>query len=222
MLTRLQIATRIQTNLNDGAGVFFDIPTINESIQDAYDELIVDTQCVESVFQVNFLDNHIYYDLYNGIISDNTFYHRLSRIYNGQTNRWIRCVDSRVLDKFRFDWEASSGTPWFAYIVNFQYLGFFPHYLTALGTFDIFYKIGKDYLLTDDQVLQIPQEFIRAVECYGTADLLECYQEFEKAQLYWDEYAIIKQKLMDYVPSRSLPDKVWQYNDLDFPHYGAI
>ena len=220
MLTRLQIAQRIQANLSDLTGVFFDIPLINDTIQDAYDEVVVDTQCIENVFTGSFSPSTIYYDLYNGIIPDNNYFYRLSRIYHGDTNRWIRCVDARVLDKFRFDWETCGGTPWFAYIVNFQYLGLFPHYSHEPNTtFDILYKVGRDTLTDDNQVLQIPAQFIRIIECYGTADLLECYQEFVKAKTFWDEYYKLKQQLTNYLPSRSLPDKMWQLNDLDALHH---
>lgn len=220
-LNRGQIISRVQSNLNDAVGTFFDNATIIQSIQDGYDEVIVDTQCAEgTASQVPFTQSTIYYDLYNGIIPPNQYFWRISRIFNRNTNRWMPCVDSRVLDKFRFDWEAANGTPWFGYIVNFQYLGFFPHYTSgaALG-FDVLYKIGKDPLTTDQQVPQIPDQFSRILESYATADLLEIYREFTKAAEYWDDYEKLKQKLADYMPSRSLPDKVWQLNDLDWPNF---
>ncbi len=222
-LTRLQIAQRIQANLSDATGVFFDVAMINDTIQDAYDELLCDCQCAEDVFTGSFTGGAIYYDLYNGIIPDNAYFHRISKVYHSKTNRWIQCIDSRMLDKMRYDWELGVGTPWFVYIINFQYLAFFPHYTVEPSiTFDILYKIGRDTLIADGQILQIPNDFISAVEYYGTADLLESYQEFEKAKLYWEEYYAVKQKLTDYVPSRSLPDRMLQYNDLDFPAYGIL
>lgn len=211
-----QIRARVQLNLNDAVGTFWDNATVNQSIQDGYDEVIVDTQCVENTVTVPFSSTTIYYDLYNLIPN----FWRLSRLFNQNTNRWMPCVDSRVLDKFRFDWEAANGTPWFGYIVNFQYLGFFPHYTsgTAKG-FDILYKVGRDLLTTDQQIPQIPDEFSRILESYATADLLEIYREFTKAAEYWDDYSKLKQKLTDYMPSRSMSDKYFQMNDLDWPNF---
>lgn len=219
-LSRSQLRARIQSNLNDAVGTFFDNATVNQSIQDGYDEVLVDTQCAENTVTVPFTSQTIYYDLYNGIIPPNQLFWRICRIFNKNTNRWMPCCDSRVLDKFRFDWEASNGTPWFGYIVNFQYLGFFPHYTsgTALG-FDVLYKVGRDILTEDQQIPQIPDEFSRILESYATADLLEIYREFTKAEDYWDDYSKLKQKLIDYMPSRSLPDKYWQMNDLDWPNF---
>lgn len=218
-----QIRGRVQTNLNDAIGTFFDNATVNQAIQDGYDEVIIDTQCAEATASVPFTPNTIYYDLYNGIIPSNQLFWRICRIFNQNTNRWMPCVDSRVLDKFRFDWEASVGTPWFGYIVNYQYLGFFPHFSSgATKSFDVLYKIGKDNLTVDQQIPQIPNQFSRILESYATADLLEIYREFTKAQEYWDDYGKLKQKLKDYMPSRSLPDKLWQLNDLDWPNFGSV
>lgn len=215
-----QIRARVQLNLNDAVGTFFDNATVNQSVQDGYDEVLVDTQCAEGTASVPFQSSVLYYDLYNGIIPPNQFFWRISRIFNQNTNRWMPCVDSRVLDKFRFDWEAANGTPWFGYIVNFQYLGFFPHYTSGTAkSFDILYKVGKDYLTTDAQIPQIPDEFSRILESYATADLLEIYREFTKAADYWDDYFKLKQKLIDYMPSRSMPDRFLQQNDLDWPNF---
>lgn len=215
-LTRLQYQQRIATNLNDAVGIYFDPQHIQDAIQDCYDEVVLETQCIENTVTVPFQNNLIYYDLYNTVVPSNFYYWRPCRIFNNQTNRWVGCVDSRVLDKFRYDWELASGTPWFAYIVNYQYLGFFPHYPAgAVGGFDILYKVGKDVLSSDAQVLQIPDEFNRIVESGVTGELLEGYQEFSKASDYLQDYEELKARLKVYVATRSLPDKLWQLNDLD-------
>lgn len=215
-MTRATLRGRIQNNLNDATGIYFDSTFVNDSIQDTYDEVVLDTGCVEAVATVNFQSNLIYYDLYNGIIPDSNYFWRISRIFNSQTNRWLPCYDSRVFDKYRFDWEVATGTPWFAYVVNFQYLSFFPHYpLGATGSFDVLYKVGRDVLISDGQVLQVPDEFSRIVEVGVTGDLLESYQEFKKAADYLVDYEQLKKKLKEYVVQRSAPDKLWQLNDLD-------
>ena len=216
-----QIIQRVQTNLFDAAGVFFDHDAIFDSIQDGYDEVVLDTQCIENVVTVPYSNNTLYYDLYDGIYPTNNWFWRISRIFNQNTKRWIPCVDDLVLDKFRFDWEASVGACWFAHIVNFQYLTFFPHLSTGVvGSFDVHYKVGRHLFNSDQDIPQIPDEFNRILESYATADLLEIYREFTKAAEYWDDYMKLKQKLRDYVPSRSLPSKIWQLNDLDWPSFG--
>lgn len=214
-LTLAQLRGRIQSNLNDVLGTYFDNQFVNSAIQDCYDEVVLESQCIENTINVPFQNNLIYYDLYNLVIPPNFYYWRPSRIFNTSTNRWISCVDSRVLDKFRYDWELAIGTPWFAYIVNFQYLGFFPHYQGAVNGFDLLYKVGKDVLTSDSQVLQIPDEFNRVIESGVTGDLLESYQEFNKAQDFLSDYEELKARLSKYVARRSSPDKLWQMNDLD-------
>lgn len=223
--TRLDFQTKIQQNLNDAVGVFFNPTDVQESIQDIYTEVILETQCVESVGTINFTGGGLYYDLYSATAQLPGFW-RASRLYNHDTNRWLRCVDSRVYDKFRFDWETANATPWFAYIVNFQYISFFPHWtggvqLGETSTFDVFYKIGQDVLVDDNQFLQIPDPYSRVIESGASADLLEQIQEFQKAEEYWEDYNEIVQKLKNHVPSRMLPDKYWQSNDLDWPNFWA-
>lgn len=210
-LTRGAIIGRIQQNLFDATGTFFGPPDIAESIQDGYDDLALFTECIESTINIPFASNTIYYDLYNIIPG----FYRVTKLFNKSTNRWLRVVDSRVLDKFRYDWELASGTPWFAYIVNFQWLGFFPHYSNPVGSFDVFYKIGKDTLVDDNSIPQIAPPFNRSVEVYGTADMLEQCREFKKTIKYWDEYELLRAKLRDQTMSRMSPDRLLQYNDLD-------
>lgn len=214
-LTLAQFRGRIQSNLNDAIGTYFDNQFVNDAIQDCYDEVVLESQCIENTTTINFKNNQIYYDLYNTVIPANFYYWRPSRLFNNQTNRWVSCIDSRVLDKFRYDWEAAVGTPWFAIIVNFQYLGFFPHYQGAIGGFDLLYKVGRDVLSSDSQVLQIPDEFNRVIESGVTGELLESYREFSKASDYLEDYEELKARLSKYVAQRSTPDKLWQLNDLD-------
>lgn len=208
------IRQRVQKNLSDITGIFFSNQDVNDSIQDIYDEFVLSTQCIESTISISFQNNQIYYDLYNGIPG----FWRLSRLFNQATNRWIRCVDSRFLDGFRWDWESCNGTPWFAYIVNFQYLAFFPHYVQgAAKSFDALYKIAKDTLLNDGSTPQIPPPYIRAIEAGATADLLEQYQEFSKAGEYWADYQTLEDECRIHVAQRMSPDRYLIYQDLDFP-----
>lgn len=212
--TLASIIQRVQQNVFDSTGIFADHDSIRDSIQDGYDEILIYTECVEATTSVPFAANSIYYDLYSNIPG----FFRITKLFNQSTNRWVRCVDSRVLDKFRFDWELASGTPWFAHIVNFRYLAFFPHYTNApLKSFDVFYKKGQDVLLSDTQVPQVPPPYDRCIEMYATADILEQEREFSKATNYLLEYYELREKLRTQVMSRMLPDRYDQYNDLDWP-----
>jgi hypothetical protein len=214
MVNRLEMQNTIQQNLNDALGIYFDQTSVLESLQDGYDEILLNSQCYEATTNITFVNGQLYYDLYNTIPG----FWRITRIFNKATNRWVPVIDSRFLDKYRFDWEASNGTPWFAYIVNYQYLSFFPHYKSGAGlSFDLFYKVAKDNLTSDTQILQIPDPFNRTIENWCTADLLDSQQEFQKSQQYWQDYEAELSQLKTHVASRMKSDLMMQLNDLEFP-----
>ena len=199
-MTRLQLKLRILGNLKDPTGVFWTDTKLNDSVQDAYDEIIQETECIEKLYTLATIPGVIYYDLYN-IIYD---FWKITRLYNNQTNRWISIYDQQVLNRNYYSWEKSIGTPWCAYIVNFQYLAFFPH-STSNQTFDIYYKVGKDTLVDDTQLVQIPDAFIKVMEDWCTADLLESVQEFSKAKVFWQDYILELGRFKNHVRARALP-----------------
>jgi len=220
-MTRSSLRNKIQQDLYDIVGVYFDAAMLNDSIQDGYDEIILRTQCIEATTDITFQNGYIYYDLYNCVSSCEglPLYWRPTKMFNTQTNRWIDVVDSRFLDKYRFDWEASNGTPWFAIIWNYRWMGFFPHYVTGANqTFKMLFKVGRDVITSDTQYIQIPPPYGRTLENYVCGDMLESTSELVKAAERFADYEAQIMKLREHVASRMLPERYLQLNDLDFPY----
>lgn len=221
LATRNSVRNKVSSNIYDVVGVYFDTQMINDSIQDGYDEIVTRSQCIEAVTQVNWINGQIYYDLYNCISGCEglPLYWRPTKLFNAGTNRWMDIVDSRFLDKYRFDWEASNGTPWFVLVWNYRWMGFFPHYVSGAGQFFLLmFKVGRDIILNDTQYLQIPPAYQTTIEYWSTADLLESIGEVTKAQSYFTKYEAKLAQLKIHVGERMLPERYLQLNDLDFPY----
>lgn len=200
-MTRLQLKQRILENLKDPSSIYWTDAKLNDSIQDGYDEIVLETECIEQVTTVNFVSGQIYYNIYDLIVAP--YYWKPTRLFNNQTNRWLQIYDQQILNKIYYSWELSNGNPWCAYIVNFQYLAFFPHDIT--GSFELFYKVCRDVLANDSQSLQIPDSYIKTIENWCTADLLESVQEFSKAGVYWQDYQTELDRFRSHVRARKLP-----------------
>lgn len=214
-MTRGQFRTLIQGDLFDSVGVYFTNDIVNNSIQEGYDQVVCASQCIEKTISINWIPGQIYYDLYNTIPQ----YSKPTKILNYDTNRWTDFTDSRFLDKYRFDWEVSNGASWFSYLVNYQYLGFFPHAGGVGGSnFLLMYKVFRDTLVSDSSPLQVPSPYFNTITNYCIADLLESIHEFTKAKGYFDDFSAELNLLRSHVTSRMSPERYLQLNDLDFPY----
>lgn len=199
-MTRLELKSRILDNVKDPNQIYWTDDKINLSIQDGYDEIVLETECIEGMYTLNSTPGLIYYDLYDLIPN----FWKLTRIYNNQTNRWLTIYDQQVLNRVYFSWEQSTNTPWYGYIVDYRYFGFFPH-ANSSQTFDIYYKLCKDVLLSDSQQIQIQPAHIKVLETWCTADLLESVQEFSKAQVFWQDYNMELERFKAHVRARQQP-----------------
>ena len=204
------IATQVLPTLEDLTGTFYTPTDIEDSVQDAYDSFLVRTGCYQKVVNIPFVGGNIYYNLLN-TVGTQQIYSRLARLFSYGINRWLSFQDVRFLAAQRFDWELSPGTPWWAYIVNYQWLGFFPHYGQNVSNFDLFLSIGQDPLLTDVQVLQIPDQFANGIIFYTVADMLEQQGEYSKAMTFWSEYEVVVAACKKQVVNQMNP---WIYEQL--------
>lgn len=207
MLTVQDLGNRILRNLWDEGVVFYTLSDCLTSIQDAYDEVVVYSECIEKTTTIPFQANLIYYDFYNGIPD----FYRPASIFNQATGRWLPFQDTKQFLKTRFDWELAVGTPWFYSQINFQFTAFYPHLRAAGESFDLFYKAKADKLTTDS-IPSVPDTYVYALENYATADLLEQVQEFKKASDYWQKYYKQIEDLRVDVITRMHPDKIRQYS----------
>lgn len=182
-MTRADIRFRIRRNLDDLGITYYTAVDINEAIQDAYDEVVVYCECIEKRVDLDFVSNTTYYD-FSTLIPD---YYRVIKLYHNGQNRFIDPTNNRNQGSYRIDWEVVNATEREYVILGPKYVGMSGRQAIATGNFGVFYKAKANQLI-DTSIPLISDNYIRLLELYGTADLLEQNQEFTKAIKYWQEY----------------------------------
>ena len=185
MSTWLTIKDNIRTNLGDAAIANFSIQDINDSCQDAYNEVVAISQCILKKTTLSFLSNTNYYDL-PSLVPD---FMAMTAGFNNNTNLWL--LDDKTLkdfDRDRVDWELWTGQPvWWAPCNDGRKVVLVPKLTIATGNFDLYYWAVAPTIIDSESPL-VPPDFESLIECYATADLLEQFEEFTKAQNYWKEF----------------------------------
>lgn len=211
--TRGQIKADIKDNLAELNLDFYSDDDINQSIQDAYDDIAVLTQCIQKPVTLNWISNLSYYNFQLRYqVSD---YLGTIAIFNNLSNLWLRDdLSLKDFDRIRRDWENWIGTPIFWAPSDPQNIAICPKMLGAaltygafdggsflnsayyvnnsaevnIGSFILYYWATAPTLVTDNDVLLIASDQGTTITQYCTADLLEQCQEFNKAQSYWRPY----------------------------------
>lgn len=185
--TRGQIKTNIRVNLDDNAVTFYTDTDLNDSIQDAYDDICSLSQCIVKNTTLTWIANLSYINF----ITDYsiTDYLATTAIFNNLTNRWLRDdLNLRDLDRLRRDWENWTGTPQFWAPSDVNHIVIAPKYTTSSGTFKLVYWASAPTLTSDNDTLLTASDVQDMFEHYCTADLLEQAQEYTKANEYWTKY----------------------------------
>lgn len=208
-MTRGEIKNNIRTNLADNGVVNYSEDTLNDSLQDAYDDIAVLTQYNVKEATINWQNNLSYYNFpLLGVVD----YLMPIAIFNNVTNRYLRDdLSLRDFDRIRRDWENWTGTPMFwapsdPYSVGIaaKYVGavtsgaFEPFSFSSafyigtgfasLGSFQLIYSATAPQFVDDTSVPQIATDVQNLFEFYSTADMLEQFEEFTKADEYWGKY----------------------------------
>jgi hypothetical protein len=109
--TRAQIKGDIQTNLTDLNINFYSDTDLNNSVQDAYDDIVSLTQCIQKQVTLPWKSKLSYYNHKKLLVSD---YLGTIAIFNNVTNQWLRDdLSLKDFDRIRRDWETWIGTPLF-------------------------------------------------------------------------------------------------------------
>ena len=207
--TRLQLKTTIRTNLDDNGVTFYSNDDLNDSIQDAYDDVVCLTQCVPKIADnLRWKPNLVYYNPISDLaISD---YLGIIAIFNYSSNRWLRDdLTLRDFDRIQRNWEVWKGTPQFwassdplHFAIAPTYGGtavdgafssafsssFFISVSDLFATFKLVYYTQAPALSGDSSTFLIASDMQDLVEFYVTADMLEQAQEFGKASDWWSKY----------------------------------
>lgn len=211
--TRGAIKSQITGNLVDLSINFYSDEDLNISIQDAYTDISILTQCIgKTSLTFPWISNLSYYNFVKLGIND---YLATIAIFNNVTNLWLRDdLSLKDFDRIRRDWELWVGAPQFWAPSDFQTIAIAAKYMNSngntgafdpftfsssafftgvsssnsLGTFDLHYWAIAPTLLGDSDVFLIASDMQNMVANYCTGDLLEQAQEFQKAQDCWGEY----------------------------------
>jgi hypothetical protein len=196
-LTRLQLRSTVRENLDQSQLSFYQDDEINDSLNDAYNEIVCKTRCVVQkvtlpwrgrVMYLNFLDDYNIAD-YLGVIG----------IFSNHNSLWLRDdVSIRDFNRIRRDWEVWIGAPQFWAPHSQKRIAIAPHFYTDTSDFDLWYY-GTAPLFTDDYTPTIvANDMMRLYEYYSTADLLESAEEITKAGAEWEKFY----KLLDQYKTR--------------------
>lgn len=208
--TRGQLKADVQDNLTELNLNYFSDDDLNQSFQDAYDDIVILTQCIQKQSTQNWVSNLSYYNFQSLGITD---YLGTIAIFNNVTNLWLRDdLSLKDFDRIRRDWETWIGTPQFwapsdplniavaaKYLASVSTVSAFwsgtfgPAFFIdttygTLGTFVLYYWALAPTFVSDNDIPLVASDMQVLFTNYVTADLLEQAQEFTKAQDYWILY----------------------------------
>jgi hypothetical protein len=185
--TRVQLRLNVRANLSDSGITFYDDNSINNALQDAYNEVAAKARCITKSATVNQVANANYYDFISLGVTD---YLGTTAIFNLDTNFWLRDdVSLRDFDRLRRDWEMWNGSCQFWAPHSLQYIAVAPVLpLIVAEQFTLLYWAAAPTLTSDSSVPLVSTDMQPLLEYYATADLLESAEEMTKAQPYWESY----------------------------------
>lgn len=184
MPTFATLKTNLKQNLNDSGAIMSTQIEVDDSTQDAYDDIVAQTQCIIKKITLNWQANLSYYDFIS-LVPD---FMAITAIFNNVNNQWLSDnLTTRDFDNMDIQWEVATGTPLQWAPVNFRYTAVYPRYASNAGTFDLYYWAVAPQV-DDSASPAIPADMANLFTEYSTADLLEAFEEFSKANNFWNEY----------------------------------
>lgn len=194
-MTRAQIRMNVRSNLADAGITFFDDTSLNDAIQDAYNEVASKCRCIVKSQTIAQIPNTNYYDLLTLGISD---YLGCFAIFNTGTNFWLRDdLSLPDFDRIRRDWELWTGAVQFWTPHSFKRVAVAPYLTNVVSeTFVVWYWANAPILTTDSDTFLIAPDMQDTLEMYATADKLEDSEEIAKAKPFWESYERQKQQYL--------------------------
>lgn len=184
-MNRGQIKTNVRVNLNDNGiqPTFFGSTEIDESLQDAYNEIVCKTRCNVKQVVLNWPTRTTHFDFINDFgVTD--FLGAIA-ILNNNTNLFLRDdVSLRDFDRIRRDWELWEGNAQFWAPHSLQYIAIAPALAVGTGTFKLYYWAIAPTLAFDGDVPIIASDMQILMELYSTIDMLETAEEPSKGQQF--------------------------------------
>jgi hypothetical protein len=182
------LRSNVRANLQDFSIGFFDDETINQLINDGYQEVASRCRCIIKSAQLQQIARNPYYDFIKLGVSD---YLGVIGIFNQDTQFWLRDdISIRDYDRLRRNWEIWTGQPQFWTPHSLQYVAIAPNLTitTYRNLFTVWYWAQAPQLINDTDVPLIATDKQTMLEFYATAECLEDAKEFNKATDYWAMY----------------------------------
>ena len=191
-MNRAQLRAIISDNQHDNGLTFFEAADINNTLQDAYNDISVRSQQIIKSVTLNWLSQVNYYDFLSGNSGSNTAitdYLGTIAIFNNVTNQWLRDdISIRDYDRLRRDWEIWRGMPQFWTPHSLRYIAVAPCLQVGVGTFKLFYWASAPAFTSDNDTPLVSADMQTLFEQFGTADTFESSAEIVKAQPFWTTY----------------------------------
>ena len=166
---------------------------LNESIQDAYNEVVAKSKCYIKNTTISWQSGLNYYNPADYGIIDYLGY---IAIFNNNSNLWLRDdVSIRDFNRIRRDWEQWTGEAQFLTSHSQKYFVICPSLAVGTGTFSLWYYATAPKLEMDTDTTIIANDMDILITDYVSKDMLESANEFTKASFYQGRY---EQKLSAY------------------------
>lgn len=173
---------RVRRNLDDGGISFYTEFDLNNSLQDAVDE--IETYGGSQLRAITFPKQvKLYYD-FATYVPDLL---SVVGVFDPTNNLWLTPKSSRGLDLIREDWENWRGTPRYFNPISHRYTALVPWPATASGAYLLLYK-AIPITINDGYVPAIPEHLSVIIENYCTGDMQEQAKEFVKANSWLNKY----------------------------------
>lgn len=185
-MTRQQVKEAVLKNLNDAGAVYYTADDLNDSIQDAYDDIVALSQCLISSITLNWQSNQTYYFFESLGATD---FLAVLAVFNHNTNRFLDdSISLTQFDRIRDDWEIWGGQPEYWAPHSFESAAIIPRLVVATGQYTLYYTKRAPAMSQDADAFLFTRLAEDLVEQYVTADLLEQAEEFIKAGIFWKVY----------------------------------
>lgn len=200
------IKNNIRIDLNNTNPSSYSASDLDDSVQDAYDDIVCLSQCLIKKITLSWVAELVYYD-FSSLVSD---YMACIAVYDNTSKRWLDDdKNTKIFDQIDIRWEVANGTPQNWAPVNHKYIAFFPRYTAPTGTFDLYYWATAPTVNNSDTPL-IATDCQVLVNKYVVADLLEQFEEFTKAQPFWAAYMKVLEDYTERVKNLAMNDVLFR------------
>lgn len=203
-MNRVDVRTRVMEEMEDNDS-FISVTNLNDSIQDAYDDLVIGAEMIEKQASIAAVSGRLYYDLAT-LISD---YYSVTGIYSTNMGRWLESTDKPTMVQRKIDWELmTGGAQWFM-VVDQKRVAIIPYQPTASDTYIVNYTAVAP-TLGDTTSMVVPLENQRVMDHYTLAEMQEQAREFEKAKSNWSEYERHRKLIVNKMSQRASTDRRYE------------